>query len=126
VADVVARCVSGMSAANAAAAAGASATSARRWSAWTRKLCDPAEALALVARIDPGAMLAGVASVLGELAVMLDVLERVGTALVRRGVELACQSGVGRVLEWQHRVHRIVIWLTVEPRCLSPPMARPS
>jgi hypothetical protein len=84
--------------------------------------------LAQVARLDPSATFAGVASTAGEfldrpLAVMLDALERIGGALVRCGVVLACCSGLGRLLEWQHRAQRIVVGLVVEPRCLSPPMA---
>jgi hypothetical protein len=127
VADVVARQAAGNSAAEAAKPASASATSARRWSDWVANLCDPAPLLAQAARLDPDVALSGIAGSAGrfaraELGVMLDVLERFGAVLVKLGEALGSVSGLGRVLEWQHRTHDLVLALTIEPRSLSPPM----
>jgi hypothetical protein len=124
---VVARHAAGHSAAEAAEPASASATSARRWVA---NLCDPASLLAQAAGLDPDVTLSGIAGSVGrfargELGMMLDVLERFGTVLVKLGGALGSVSGLGRVLEWQRRTHDLVVALTIEPRSLSPPMAPP-
>jgi len=54
---------------------------------------------------------------------VLAALEEVGAALVRRGVELVSRTGLGRVLEWQYRLHRVLLGLVAEPRRFSPAMA---
>jgi hypothetical protein len=54
---------------------------------------------------------------------VLGALEELGMALMRRGVELASRTGLGRVLEWQYRWHRVVVGLVGETRHLSPAMA---
>jgi len=117
-------------AAKAAARAAASATSARRWTAWTAQLAPPAVLLAAAQRIDPGAPVgAGTSTVestssfRSQAALVLRALEELGSALVRRGVALVSRTGLGRVLEWQHREHGDVVRLCAEPRCLSPAMA---
>jgi len=107
-----------------------SPTSAQRWAQWVTELCDAATLLTVTARIDPDASAgAGIAArtwpspVRSQLARVLDALETLGGALVRAGVALGSRSGLGRVLEWQHRSHGDVVGLVCEPRRLSPPMA---
>jgi hypothetical protein len=56
-------------------------------------------------------------------ASVLAALEQLGVALVRTGVALVSRTGLGRVLEWQHRTHGDVVHLVAEPRYLSPAMA---
>jgi hypothetical protein len=114
----------------AVAPATASPASGRRWTAWVAQLAAPAALLAVAQRLDPGAPVgAGIsttesASDTRSLAAhVLDALEHLGAALVRRGVDLASRTGLGRVLEWQPRLHRDVVYLVAEPRCLSPAMA---
>jgi hypothetical protein len=68
-----------------------------------------ASLLALAQRIDPDAPVGAGASALastsstGPAAAVLAALEQLGAALVRRGVALVSRTGLGRVLEWQHR-----------------------
>jgi len=107
-----------------------SPTSARRWTRWVAQLCAPARLIAVTTWIDPDASAgAGMAARTSELcdrwrvSRVLDALETLGGALVRAGVTLGSCSGLGRVLEWQHRSHGEVVGLCCEPRRLSPPMA---
>lgn len=131
VGDVVAAIAIGAEAATTAAArATASPTSGRRWTAWVAQLAVPAALLAVAQRLDPGAPVgagvstAGSSSDARSLAVrVLNAFEELGSALVRRGIALASRTGLGRVLEWQHRLHGDVVYLAAEPRCLSPAMA---
>jgi hypothetical protein len=133
--DVVAHVVADVAigaepATKAAARRAASATSARRWTRWVAQLTLAASLLALAQRIDPDAPIGAGASALAptgsprsEAAAVLAALEQLGAALVRRGVALASRTGLGRVLEWQHRTHRDVVHLVAEPTRLSPAMA---
>jgi len=132
--DVVAKVVAavaigGETPAKAAAAAQASATSARRWTGWVAKLIEVSVALALGARLWPdGVAGAGLAatpapSTRALAARVLQALEHLGAALQRTGAALVSKTGLGRVLEWQHRTHRDVVRLVVEPRSFSPAMA---
>lgn len=131
VADVVATMAFGDSGpTQAAREVAGSPTSARRWSGWVAELCDAATLITATARIDPDASAgAGIAArtwqspARAQLARVLDALETLGGALVRAGVMLGSHSGLGRVLEWQHREHGDVVGLVCEPRRLSPPMA---
>jgi hypothetical protein len=131
VGDVVAAIAIGAEAATKAAApATASPTSGRRWTAWVAQLAVPAALLAVAQRLDPGALVGAGVSTMGSVsgarslaAHVLNAFEELGAALVRRGVDLASRTGLGRVLEWQHRLHGDVIHLVAEPRRLSPAMA---
>jgi hypothetical protein len=131
VADVAAAVAIGADpAAKAAARATASATSARRWAAWVAGLAAPALLLATAQQVDPDAPIgAGVStidatsSICSRASRVLAALEHLGAALVRCGVDLVSRTGLGRVLEWQHRQHADVVHLVSEPRCLSPAMA---
>jgi hypothetical protein len=131
VGEVVAAIAIGAEAATKAAArVTASPTSGRRWTAWVAQLAVPAALLAVAQRLDPGAPVGAGISTTGSAsdarslaARVLSALEELGVALVRRGVDLASRTGLGRVLEWQHRLHGDVVFLVAEPRCLSPAMA---
>jgi hypothetical protein len=109
----------------------ASPTSARRWTGWVAKLVSVASALALAEQLWPdgvaGAGLAATpASSTSKSAVaarVLHALEYLGEALVRSGVVLVSTSGLGRLLEWQHRLHGDVVHLVTEPSSFSPAMA---
>jgi hypothetical protein len=93
-------------------------------------LVEPSDVLAVTRKLDPDAP-AGAGLSVGEAtsplrsraARVLAVLEALGAALVRRGVARRARTGLGRVLEWQHRLHREVVGLVAEPRRLSPAMA---
>jgi hypothetical protein len=130
VADVAAAvAIGGEPAAQAAKRAKASATSARRWTDWVADLIEPIDLLAVTRTIDPDApagaglgVVDAVSSRYSRAARVLTVFEELGAALVRRGVELCCRTGLGSVLEWQYRRHGDVIHLVAEPRSLSPPM----
>jgi len=121
--------IGGQSAAQAAAPATASPTSARRWTRWVAQLAEPGALIAATRKIDPDAPAGAGLSVTvpsglwSRAALVLCALEELGLALVRRGVELVSRTGLGRVLEWQHRLHRVVVGLVVERRHLSPAMA---
>lgn len=130
VANVVAAvAIGGETPAKAAATVNASATSARRWTGWVAKLIEVAAALALAGRLWPdGVAGAGLSST--SLPSMpapatraLHALEHLGEALLRTGAVLVSKSGLGRVLEWQHRAHGDVVHLVAEPRSFSPAMA---
>ena len=131
VGDVVAAVVlGGETPATAAAHAGASPTSGRRWTAWVAQLAVPSLLLAVAQRLDPGAIVGAGVSMTGPgsdirslAAHVLDAFEQLGAALVHGGVALASRTGLGRVLEWQHRQHRDVVYVVAEPRHLSPGMA---
>lgn len=108
---------------------GASATSARRWVAWIAAIASPSELLQVTAWIDPSAPVGtGLSRHAGDgvrarAARVLDALEQLGAALVRRGVTLTQRSGLGRVLGWQRSLFGDVVSLVAEPRSLSPAMA---
>jgi hypothetical protein len=125
VAEVVAAAAIGReSAGKAAARATSSATSARRWTAWVAALAEPSALLSLAQRIEQETAVGVGASVVGAGAArVLGGLEALGAALLRRGVELVSRTGLGRVLEWQHRAHGDVVHLVSQPRRLSPAMA---
>ena len=130
VADVVAAVALGdATPAKAAATVTASATSARRWSRWVAALVDVAAALALAGQLWPdGVSGAGVSSTPGASAKaaaarVLQALEYLGEALVRSGAKLVSKSGLGRLLEWQHRQHGDVVYLVATPSKFSPSMA---
>jgi hypothetical protein len=114
---------------NAAAQAEASATSARRWTAWVAQLAEVGALLSWAQRLDPDAAAGtGISAVAlapprALAARVLHALEQLGTALLRRGVNLVSKSGLGRVLEWQHKLHGDVVHLVTSPRSFSPPMA---
>jgi hypothetical protein len=102
----------GLAPAAAAAPARASATSARRWMRWLAGLAAPAELAALTARLDPDALAGAGLPPAAEGATeraragrVLGALEQVGLALVRAGVACVEQTGLGRMLGWQHRSH---------------------
>jgi hypothetical protein len=127
---VAAIAIGGEVATKAVAPVTASPTSGRRWTAWVAQLAAPAALLAVAQRLDPGAPVgAGIsttASASGTrslAAPALHAFEELGAALVRRAVVLASRTGLGRVLEWQHRLHGDVVYLMAAPRCLSPAMA---
>src|SRR5262249_52786325 len=113
--DVVAQVVAGVSlgergAATAASEVGASSTSARRWMTWVAALAEPIELLRATVQIDPTVPAGiGISRYVGDgvrarAARVLDALEQLGAALVRRGIALAERSGLGRVLGWQRSV----------------------
>lgn len=54
---------------------------------------------------------------------MLVALEELGAAVLRRGMALVSRTGLGRVLEWQYRWHRVLVTLVGEAVHLSPAMA---
>lgn len=131
VAEVVAAvAMGGESLGQAAQRAQASQTSARRWTAWVSKLVSLDAVLAVAQRLDPSISV-GVGVSTGEsgqtlrsqAGQVLRVLEELGQRLVRCGLQLACDTGLGRVLGWQLKAHGDVVHLVVEPRCLSPAMA---
>lgn len=130
VADVVAATAVGDEApTKAAARVSASPTSARRWLLWIAELTSPEALLAVAQKLDPDAPVGAGAAALprsdgrrARAGVVLDALEQLGAALVRAGVSLVSKTGLGRVLEWQHRAHGEVVHLVVEPRSLSPAM----
>jgi hypothetical protein len=114
----------------AAARSTASTTSVRRWTRWVAELTPAALLFALAQRLDPQAPVGqgvstgpSIASPRRLAATVLAALEQLGAALVRAGVALASHTGLGRVLEWQHHLHRDVVHLVAEPRRLSPAMA---
>lgn len=132
--DVVARVVAeiavGQRGAPAAARlVGASTTSARRWTKWIAELADASELLRVTRYVDPAAPAgAGLSLHIGagirhRAACVLDALEQLGAALVRRGVALVQRSGLGRVLGWQRSLFGDVVNLVTEPKTLSPAMA---
>lgn len=102
--------LAGKTPAAAAAPAGASATSARRWIRWLASLACPGELAMLTARLDPDAPAgAGLPDASGKdrdrAGRVLGALEQVGLALLRAGVACVEQTGLGRLLGWQHRSH---------------------
>jgi hypothetical protein len=133
--DVVAQVVAAVSlgersAPAAAREAGASPTSARRWVRWIAALTEPGELLRTTVQIDPTTPAgSGISRHVGDgvharAARMLDALEQLGAALVRRGLTLIQRSGLGRVLGWQRSLFGDVVGLVSEPKTLSPAMAR--
>jgi hypothetical protein len=133
--DIVARVVAGVSlgersAPTAASEVGASPTSARRWVTWVAALAEPGELLRATVQLDPttpagsGISRHGGDSVRARAARVLDALEQLGAALVRRGIALVQRSGLGRVLGWQRALFSDVVGLVSEPKTLSPAMAR--
>jgi hypothetical protein len=113
-----------------AEAVGASPTSVRRWTAFTAALIDPAEALAVAARLDPetphglGAASRAVADGVRALAArVLDALESLGAALVRTGLALASHTGLGRLLTWQLATQGTVVPFKPQGLPASPRMA---
>jgi len=133
--DVVAGAVAavvlgGTSMAETARTMGAGPTSVRRWVGWVATLAAPSELVAVAVRIDPdapaGAGLATVkprATTCSRAVLVLAALEHLGLALVHRGLALAAQTGLGRVLGWQHAAHGDVYGLVTGVRQLSPAMA---
>lgn len=125
VASVTAAVVVVGQSAQASARVGASATSARRWKRWVGELTAPGELIATAQELDPdagsGSGISGAGP--GQAARVLFALEVLGAALVRRDVSLRSRSGLGRVLEWQHRYHGVTVWLKSSLRRLSPAMA---
>jgi hypothetical protein len=132
--DVVASVVAKVSVgedtiAAAAQGAGASPTSARRWMRWVAALAEPSVLLRATVQIDPSAPVGvgisrhGGDGVRVRVARVLDALEQLGAALVRRGIALAMCSGLGRVLGWQRSLFGDVVGLVAEPKTLSPGMA---
>jgi hypothetical protein len=132
--DVVAQVVAGVSlgersAPSAAREMGASPTSVRRWVGWVAALVEPGELLRATMQIDPTVPAgSGISRHVGDgvrprAARVLDALEQLGAALVRRGVVLAQRSGLGRVLGWQRSLFGDVVGLVSEPVTLSPAMA---
>lgn len=115
--------------ASAAKAVTASTTSARRWTGWVAKLVNVAAVLALAGQLWPdGVSGAGVSSTPGACAKaaaarVLQALEYLGEALVRSGARLVSKSGLGRLLEWQHRQHGDVVYLVATPSRFSPALA---
>lgn len=132
--DVVAQVVAAVSlgehsAPAAACDIGASPTSARRWTKWIAEIAEPSELLRVTAQIDPAAPAGtGISRHVGDgvracAARVIDALEQLGAALVRRGLSLAMRSGLGRVLGWQRGLFGDVVHLVTEPKTLSPAMA---
>jgi|CXWL01.1.fsa_nt_gi transposase-like protein len=133
--DVVARAVAavvvgGATPAKAAATVEASTTSVRRWTRWVAKLVDVAAVLALAGQLCPaGVAGAGLAATTAatsnhaSAARVLHALEMLGEALLESGAKLISKSGLGRLLEWQHRTQGDVIHMVSEPRSFSPGMA---
>lgn len=132
--DVVAEVVAAVAIGNepagqAAQRAQASATSARRWTAWVSQLGSVEAILAVAQRLEQNVSV-GVGISTGEpgcslrsqAAQVLRALEALGQQLVRSGLRLATTTGLGRVLGWQLQAHGDVVYLVVEPRCLSPAM----
>jgi transposase-like protein len=132
--DVVARVVAEIAVGHASAPAaarelGASPTSARRWTKWIAEIAETSELLRVTRHLDPAAPAGGGlslhagAGVRHRAACVLDALEQLGAALVRRGVALVQRSGLGRVLGWQRALFGDVVNLVTEPKTLSPAMA---
>lgn len=135
VADVVAQMAFGESSSREAAApAKASPSSARRWEAWVANLAQPADLLQVAAELEREAPATPGTSTLPEtkgqrrrVARVLDALERLGAVLIRGGRKLGARSGLGQVLEWQHRTHGEVVGLLVQfatPLFQSPSLVR--
>lgn len=131
--DVVAQVVAEVSLGDQGAPAaareiGASPTSVRRWLGWVAGLVEPGELLRATVHVDPTAPAGSGISrhvgddVRGRAARVLDALEQLGAALVRRGLALAQRSGLGRVLGWQRSLFGDVVGLVSEPKTLSPAM----
>jgi len=132
--DVVARVVAEVSLGERSASAaareiGASPTSARRWVTWVAALAEPSELLRATVQVDPAVPAGGGISrhagdgVRARAARVLDALEELAAALVRRGLALAQKSGLGRVLGWQRSLFGDVVGLVSEPSTLSPALA---
>lgn len=129
--DTVARvagamAIGGQTAPRAAATVTASPTSARRWTRWVALLTDPGELRAVTRKIDPDTPAgagASVAALATRAAQVLVALEELGAAVLRRGMALVSRTGLGRVLEWQYRWHRVLVTLVGEAVHLSPAMA---
>lgn len=85
----------------------------------------PGDLIATAQQLDPDQTAGSGISCIGPglAARVLFALEILGAALIRRGVELQCRSGLGRVLEWQYRCHGAAVLLTSSLRRLSPAMA---
>lgn len=116
--------------ASAAARVAASTTSARRWTTWIAGLAPPAVLLAVAQKLDPDAPVgAGVSAMDARSPLrarayfVLAALEHLAAALGRVGVSMFSRTALGRVLDWQHRVHGDVVRLVRDPCSLSPAMA---
>jgi hypothetical protein len=107
-----------------------SSTSVRRWTNWVSGLFDPVELNAFTQKLDPDSPVGSGISVFEKgvdgrtkARAVLCSLEELGIALHRQKVLLHSTSGLGRVLEWQHRSQGVVAGLARAPCTLSPPMA---
>ena len=127
---VAAVALGGVTPAKAAATVDASTTSVRRWTGWMAELVEVSAVLALAGQLWPaGVGGVGLAATMpspsrhGVAARVLHALEALGEALLKSGAQLISKSGLGRLLEWQHRMHGDVIHLVAEPRSFSPGMA---
>lgn len=124
VADAVAAiAIGGDGVAAAAASCTASATSVRRWSAWIAALADIVALHAIAAQVDPQSAPVATATAASRTASVLGALEVLGAALAQAGVALVERTGLGRVLGWQHRGHRVALGLVAGGCRFSPAMA---
>lgn len=105
----------------AACLSNASPTSVRRWIGWISQLTVPAHILAIAQKLQPDIPAPTGISQIGTNICLQVVfaLEFLGAALLDLDVELVSYSGLGRVLEWQHRSHNVVVTLSEH---LSPAM----
>lgn len=126
--DIVASVVAAVEVGGETAGAAATATSASprsvwRWRRWVGALADVASLHAIAARLDPTTATVATATPRSATAAVLAALEVLGDALVRVGVAVAERTGLGRVLGWQHRAHRVVLGVVAGPTRFSPAMA---
>lgn len=101
-----------------------SLSSVYRWPKWTGQF-NPVELLSLTQKLMPEVPAATGISMAGEgvAAQVLHAMECLGSALVECGERLKSYSGLGRVLEWQHRRHKVIFRAAYPMRChLSPAM----
>ncbi len=122
VASVAAQVSGGTQSVTAAAClANASSTSVRRWMAWISQLTVPAHILAIAQKLQPDLPApTGISQVGATICLqVVFALEFLGAALLNLDIELESYSGLGRVLEWQHRGHNVVVTLSEH---LSPAM----
>ena len=102
-----------------------SLSSVYRWQKWLAQLAKPGDLLSLTQKLVPEVPSATGISMLSEnlAAHVLHAMECLGAALVARGEPLKSYSGLGRVLEWQYRRHRVILEAARPMRChLSPAM----
>lgn len=97
--------------------------SVSRWVRWCAGLATPEDLGRVVVRLDPDGLPAGLATPRAGIDTRasrcVSLWERLAAVLSDRGVVLPCgQSGMQRLLCWQHLHRGLVVWLTKS----SPPL----